>query len=154
MLFFPFPRKGIAGKARSYVDMMSAMTERSRFRWAWWLLAYASLGTGIVGIFVPVLPTTVFILIAAYAASRGSERLYRYLTGHPRFGPSIRQWHEHGAVSRRAKWAATLTMLASALFLLLSMRAVGAHKGWMVALPIACMAVVALWLWLRPEPSG
>ena len=133
---------------------MSAMTERSRFRWAWWLLAYASLGTGIVGIFVPVLPTTVFILIAAYAASRGSERLHRYLTGHPRFGPSIRQWQEHGAVSRRAKWAATLTMLASALFLLLSMRAVGSHKGWMVALPIACMAVVALWLWMRPEPSA
>ncbi|MBI0320214.1 DUF454 family protein, partial [Streptomyces javensis] len=34
-----------------------------RFRWAWWLLAYVSLGTGIVGIFVPGLPTTVFILI-------------------------------------------------------------------------------------------
>lgn len=36
-----------------------------RFRWAWWLLAYVSLGTGIVGIFVPGLPTTVFILISA-----------------------------------------------------------------------------------------
>ena len=68
------------------------MTERSRFRWAWWLLAYVSLGIGIVGIFVPGLPTTVFILIAAYAASRGSERLHRYLLQHPRFGPMIRDW--------------------------------------------------------------
>jgi uncharacterized membrane protein YbaN (DUF454 family) len=83
------------------------MTDRSRFRWAWWLLAYISLGTGIVGIFVPGLPTTVFILIAAYAASRGSDRLHRYLLEHPRFGPMIRNWQTNGAVSRRAKWAAT-----------------------------------------------
>ncbi len=123
-----------------------------RFRWAWWLLAYASLGTGILGVFVPGLPTTVFILIAAYAASRGSERLHRYLVGHPRFGPMIRDWHRHRAVSRRAKWAATWTMLASALILATAMQWTGSHRWWMVALPIACMSVVGTWLWLRPEP--
>jgi uncharacterized protein len=146
--------ESIAGKARSYMDMMSAMTERSRFRWAWWLLAYASLGIGIVGIFVPGLPTTVFILIAAYAASRGSDRLHRYLVLHPRFGPVIRDWQAHGAVSRRAKWAATLAMAISASILLAIMLSVGGHRWWMAALPIACMAGVALWLWLRPEPSS
>ena len=130
-----------------------ATSRRSRFRWAWWLLAYASLGTGIVGIFVPGLPTTVFILIAAYAASRGSDRLHRYLLQHPGFGPMIRDWQAHGAVSRRAKWAATLMMAASASILLAIMLSVGGHRWWMAALPIACMAVVALWLWLRPEPS-
>ena len=145
--------KSIAGKARSCADIMPPMTKPSRFRWAWWLLAYASLGTGIVGIFVPVLPTTVFILIAAYAASRGSDRLHRDLLQHPRFGPAIRDWQMHGAVSRRAKWAATLTMMASASILLMVMFSVDSHRGWMVALPIACMAVVGLWLWLRPEPS-
>ena len=130
------------------------MTQRSRFRWAWWLLAYASLGTGIVGIFVPGLPTTVFILIAAYAASRGSERLHHYLLQHPRFGPVIHDWQARGAVSRRAKWAATLAMLACAGILLAIMLTVGTHRWWMAALPIACMAVVACWLWLRPEPTG
>ncbi|MET0807856.1 MAG: YbaN family protein [Pseudoxanthomonas sp.] len=130
------------------------MTERSRFRWAWWLLAYASLGTGIVGIFVPGLPTTVFILIAAYAASRGSERLHAYLLRHPRFGPVISDWQIHGAVSRRGKWAATLTMLACAAVLLAIMLSVGTHRWWMAALPIACMAAVAVWLWRRPEPPG
>ena len=132
----------------------AAMTERSRFRWAWWLLAYASLGTGIVGIFVPGLPTTVFILVAAYAASRGSDRLHRYLMQHPRFGPMIRDWRTHGAVSRRTKWVATLTMLACALVLLAIMVSVASHRWWMAALPIGCMAVVSLWLWLRPEPPG
>ena len=130
------------------------MTGRSRFRWAWWLLAYASLGTGIVGIFVPGLPTTVFILLSAYAASRGSDRLHAYLLQHARFGPVIRDWNENGAVSRRLKWVATLTMLACAGMLLLIMLSTGLHRGWMVAVPIACMAVVGVWLWLRPEPPG
>jgi len=125
----------------------------SRFRWAWWLLAYVSLGLGIVGIFVPGLPTTVFVLIAAYAASRGSDRLHRYLLQHPRFGPTIGNWQASGAVSRRAKWAATWAMLACAAVLLAIMFSTGAHRWWMAALPIACMAAVAVWLWLRPEPQ-
>lgn len=130
------------------------MTTRSRFRWAWWLLAYASLGVGIVGIFVPGLPTTVFILLSAYAAARGSDRLHAWLLAHPRFGPAIRDWQAHGAVSRRAKWMATGTMLACAAVLLAVMPLFAAHRWWMTALPLACMAVVAAWLWRRPEPPG
>lgn len=124
----------------------------TRLRWAWWLLAYASLGMGVLGVFVPGLPTTVFILIAAYAASRGSDRLHRYLVAHPRFGPMIHDWHLHRAVSRKAKWAATTAMVVCAAVLLALMVWVGPHRWWMVALPIACMAVVATWLWMRPEP--
>ena len=66
--------------------------DRNRFRWAWWLLAYASLGVGIVGIFVPGLPTTVFVIAAAWAATRGSRRLERRLLAHPHFGPVILAW--------------------------------------------------------------
>jgi len=127
------------------------MHRRARFRWAWWLLAYASLGLGILGIFVPGLPTTVFILIAAWAASRGSERLHRWLLAHPRFGPSIRDWQAHRAVSRRAKW---LAMLASSAILIALVWWIPAHRWWMTALPIGCMAVVGTWLWLRPEPPA
>jgi hypothetical protein len=131
----------------------SGARRSSRFRWVWWLLAYVSLGLGIVGIFVPGLPTTVFILIAAYAASRGSDRLHRYLLQHPRFGPTIVDWQASGAVSRPVKWAATWAMLACAMVLLAIMLSTGAHRWWMAALPIACMAMVAVWLWLRPEPA-
>jgi uncharacterized membrane protein YbaN (DUF454 family) len=123
-----------------------------RFRWAWWLLAYASLGLGIVGVFVPGLPTTVFILLAAFAASRGSERLHRYLMTHPRFGPAIQDWQRNGAVSRRGKWAATWSMLFCAGILLAIMAWTGSHRWWMVALPLVCMTLVAAWLWSRPEP--
>ena len=68
------------------------MTARPRFRLAWWLLAYASLGLGFIGIFVPVLPTVPFILLSAFAAARGSERLHRRLLEHRLFGPMIRDW--------------------------------------------------------------
>lgn len=126
----------------------------TRFRWAWWLLAYASLGLGIIGIFVPGLPTTVFVLVSAWAAAHGSQRLHRWLHAHPRFGPVIRDWQAHGAVSRRAKWLASLTMAACAAVLLAIMPLFPAHRWWMTLLPIACMAAVAAWLWLRPEPPS
>ena len=120
----------------------------SRFRWAWWLLAYASLGLGLVGIVVPGLPTVPFVLLAAYAAARGSERLHRRLLAHPQFGPMIRDWQAQGAVSRHAKWLATGMMSACAILMFLT-----APQTWMAATGTAIMAVVAAWLWRRPEPD-
>lgn len=120
---------------------------RVRFRWAWWLLAYASLGTGIVGIFVPGLPTTVFILVSAWAASRGSERLHGWLLQHPQFGPAIANWQAHGAVSRKGKWMATLTMAVCAGIMLWCV-----PIAWVKGLSIGCMTAVAVWLWTRPLP--
>ena len=117
-------------------------------RWLWWLLAYASLGIGIVGIVVPGLPTVPFVLLAAFAAARGSQRLHGWLLAHRRFGPMIRDWQREGAVSRQSKRLATGMMAASAAVMLLT-----APKWWMVATGTAIMAVVAAWLWLRPEPS-
>lgn len=129
---------------------------RPRLRWAWWLLAWASLGLGVVGVFVPGLPTTVFILISAWAASRGSERLHRWLLRHPRFGPMIEDWQRHRAVSRKAKWMATVMMASCALVVLAlpSLFPTALPRRWMSALPIACMAAVAIWLWRRPEPPA
>ena len=119
----------------------------SRFRWAWWLLAYVSLGLGVIGIVVPGLPTVPFVLLAAFAAARGSQRLHRQLLAHPQFGPMIRAWQEQGAVSRRGKWLATTMMAACAVVMFLT-----APQTWMAASGSAIMALVAAWLWRRPEP--
>jgi uncharacterized membrane protein YbaN (DUF454 family) len=116
-------------------------------RWAWWLLAYASLAVGLLGIVLPGLPTVPFVLLSAYAAARGSERLHRRLLAHRRFGPAIRDWQAHGAVSRRAKVLATAMMSASAVLMFLT-----APRAWMAVAGTACMALVAAWLWRRPEP--
>lgn len=116
-------------------------------RWLWLGLAYLALGLGIVGIFVPGLPTTPFVLLAAFAAARGSQRLHDRLLAHRVFGPMIRDWQATGAVSRRAKWWAVGTMAACALVFFLT-----APRLWMAAVGTAVMAVTGTWLWLRPEP--
>lgn len=116
-------------------------------RWAWWLLAYASLALGIVGIVVPGLPTVPFVLLAAFAAARGSERLRARLLADPRFGPVIRDWEREGAVSRRAKRLATAMMSICAVLLFAT-----APRAWMAGIGTLVMAVVAAWLWHRPEP--
>lgn len=109
-------------------------------------LAWLSLALGILGAFLPVLPTTPFILLSAWAAARSSPRLLRWLENHTVFAPMIRDWRRGGVVSRRAKWMATLMMGASGLYLLL-----GTSLRWSAWAAIACMATVAAWLWRRPE---
>ncbi|MCF5931882.1 YbaN family protein, partial [Xanthomonas perforans] len=80
-------------------------------------------------------------------ASHGSERLHNWLLSHPRFGPAIVEWQTYRAVSRKAKWMATLTMTVCAAIMLWCV-----PVFWVKYLSIGSMAVVAIWLWLRPEP--
>ncbi len=77
------------------------------------LLGHISIAIGFVGIFVPLLPTTPFVLLAAACYSRGSQQFHTWLHEHPRFGPMIRAWREHGAIGTRAKFVATITIIAS-----------------------------------------
>ena len=117
-------------------------------RWAYLLFAWAMLALGVIGIALPGLPTTPFILLAAWAAARGSKRLHDWMQAHRVFGPMIRDWEASGAVSRRAKWAATITMVACAVIMF-----VAAPKWWMAATGSAIMTMTGTWLWLRPEPN-
>lgn len=143
------PRADLAAPAPPAPIEPAASRPRSRFRWAWWLLAYASLGLGIVGIVVPGLPTVPFVLLSAFAAARGSERLHARLLAHRQFGPMIRDWQAHGAVSRRAKWLAVSMMSVCAAIMFLT-----SPKLWMAMTGSSIMAVVAIWLWRRPEPPA
>lgn len=77
------------------------------------LLAYACIALGVAGIFLPLLPTTPFLLVAAWAAPKASPRLNAWLHRHPRFGPMLRAWRDERAVPTRAKWLACGTMLVS-----------------------------------------
>lgn len=119
---------------------------RQASRWFWWLLAWSALLLGLVGIVVPGLPTTPLVLLAAFAAARGSPRLEGWLRAHPRFGPLIRDWQAHGAVSRRAKWTATIAMAVCGVILW-----VFAPNAWAHWPPVVVMTIVAVWLWRRPE---
>jgi len=112
----------------------------------WRIVAGLAVLLGFIGIFIPGLPTVPFLLLAAWAAGRGWPALEHWLLSHPRWGTSIRAWREHGAMPRRAKWAATAMMAASALLMHLSSAPRLLSAG--VAL---LMLVVAIWLWRRPE---
>ncbi len=127
---------------------MASARPKTPARILWFALAVTSLALGATGVFLPVLPTTPFLLLAAYAAARSSTRLHGWLLGHRVFGPLIRDWQAHRAVSRRAKVVASITMAASAVVLF----AVGPSLV-LAAGITALMASVAGWLWLRPEPG-
>ena len=115
-------------------------------RLLWRCLAAVAVLLGFVGIFVPGLPTVPFLLLAAWAAGKGWPALERWLLAHPTYGDSIRRWRDHGAVPRRAKWAASLMMTASAGVLWLSPLPLAARLG----IPLFMLAV-AIWMWRRPE---
>ncbi|HQY50071.1 MAG TPA: YbaN family protein [Thermomonas sp.] len=117
----------------------------TRFLWA--LLAWVSLILGIIGAVLPVMPTVPFILLSAFAATRGSDRLRGWLVAHPTFGRAILDWEQNGAVTRKAKWIASAMMSISSLSM-----AYFVSRPWMAAISIGCMALVTLWLWCRPEP--
>ncbi|HEY0940520.1 MAG TPA: YbaN family protein [Steroidobacter sp.] len=113
------------------------------------LLLFAGLcvALGVIGIFVPGLPTTVFILMAAWAAARSSPRFHLWLEGNPTFGPMLSNWRKYGAVSRRAKITATVMMAACAGLLFLT-----TSRMWLAEAVTGFMAIVLMWLWFRPEP--
>ena len=113
------------------------------------LLAYASLAIGLVAIAVPGLPTTEFILLAAWAATRSSPRLSAWLEGHRLFGPMLHNWRNGKVIPRRAKIDATASMLCCAGLMLLVL-----EHHWPVYLALAGMGLGNLWIWSRPEHRG
>jgi uncharacterized protein len=118
---------------------------RPRWQRVLWAAAGAlALITGIVGIFLPLLPTTPFVLLAAFCFSRGSERCERWLLEHPRFGPIVRDWRTRRAVPLRAKQFASVTMVLGSLW---GAFALPPQVAW---LPAAICAATAVWLWRLP----
>lgn len=123
---------------------------RGRARRAFWLaLGLLLVAIGFVGLFVPLLPTTDFLILALPCFARSSPRLEAWLLNHPRFGPALRAWQSSRAIPRHAKIAACLGMTAGfALFYWL------AHPPAWLALPIAAILMAcASWIIRRPSAS-
>lgn len=82
-------------------------------RWIYIATACICIGLGTLGVIVPGLPTTPFLLVAAWAAARSSPRLHAWLFNHRWFGPPLRNWENERAVSVRAKVSAVVLLAAS-----------------------------------------
>ena len=122
-------------------ELSALVLQRRRWQRLLWLVAGGlCLLLGVIGIFLPLLPTTPFVLLAAACFSRGCERCERWLLDHPHLGPMVRDWRVHHAVPLRAKQLATVMM------------ALGSAFSWWTLprlrwLPTLCCLAVAVWLW-------
>ena len=75
------------------------------------LAGFLFLGLGILGIFLPLLPATPFVLLAAACFARSSEKWHRWMLANDTFGPMILNWERNRCISRRVKWIAVVSML-------------------------------------------
>lgn len=101
---------------------------------------------GFIGALLPGMPTTVFLILAAWAASKGWPQMDAWLLNHPKYGPTLRDWRANGTVPRRAKWIASGMMLISGIIMLFTSAPI-----WVKVFTDVTMFSVAVWLWTRPE---
>ncbi|WP_117191933.1 YbaN family protein [Rhizobium terrae] len=110
-------------------------------------LGWLFVALGVVGAFLPVLPTTPFLLLAVACFARSSPRLEAWLMNHSKFGPPLQNWRERGAISAKAKIMAVSTMAASyAIFWFGT-----SPPFWRAALVAALMIGPAIFMLTRPN---
>lgn len=113
----------------------------------WRTLVIIFLILAVIGALLPGMPTTVFLILAAWAASKGWPALDHWLTQHPKYGHLIREWRAHKTIPRKAKVIATLMMSISAILMLLTNAPL-----FVKIFTDTVMLLVAFWMWTRPEP--
>jgi len=102
---------------------------------------------GLIGVALPLLPTTPFILVAAFCFSRSSERLHQYLLNHKIMGGVIREWEEHGVIPFKVKLLSTTMMLVMVTYPLLFKEF---HLGLKAAMTITII-IALVYVWSRPS---
>ncbi len=109
---------------------------------------WVSLALGIIGIFLPLLPTTPFVLLSAYCFSKSSPRLHSWLINQPRLGPMIQNWEQQGSISQNAKVTSTVLIVSFFSLTLVLVNLSIILKGILVCIG----AGVLCFIWTRPLP--
>lgn len=112
------------------------------------ILAYFFLALAVIGIFLPGLPTVPFLLLTAWFAARGSDRLHTWLYEHPHLGKLLIDWEEQKAISRRSKVLAVIMLMVS--WGILFSRS---DNPWLLGGLAIFFSLVATYLITRPEPK-
>ncbi len=115
---------------------------RCAMRYALIAFGWFNVALGTIGVVVPGMPTTVFLLIAMWAFSKSSEKFRVWLFNHKTLGPPIRDWHEHRVIPVRAKFMAVGMMSLSVVILSVFV----ANSFMLPTIVAACMAPVAIFI--------
>ncbi|MHA3116804.1 DUF454 domain-containing protein [Acinetobacter sp. ANC 4635] len=115
----------------------------------WRILVSIFVILAMIGAILPGMPTTIFLILAAWAASKGWPQMDAWLLNHPKYGITLRNWREHGTVPRKAKYLASAMMFVSAMIMLFT-RAPLLVK----VFTDITMLIIVIWLWQRPEPAA
>lgn len=129
-----------------------AQTSQHTGRWVrrlYWALGMVFLALAIIGAVLPVMPTTIFVILAAGCFGRASPRWEAYLLHHPRFGPPLVAWREQRALSVRGKVLAVTGIAAGLGVFWYTANPV----WWLGALVSAFMVGTAIWLLSRPTAT-
>jgi uncharacterized membrane protein YbaN (DUF454 family) len=110
-------------------------------------IGFVSLALGLVGLFLPIVPTVPFLVVSVWAFQRSDKRLERWLLRHKKVGAPLRLWKEHGAISRRSKLIATLTMGAGAVGAIFTL-------PWLVGKLVLWSLLLAATVFVWTRPSG
>ena len=116
-------------------------------RWGWFVLGWIMVALGIVGYVTPIMPGTIFLILAAGCFSHSSPRFEAWLLDHRWFGPPIRRWRESRAIPTRAKWLATTSMAGGFLIMIFT-----AHPPLWAALLVA-MFLIACAAYVVSRPA-
>lgn len=117
-------------------------------RYLLFALGWLSLALGFIGIFLPLLPTTPFIILAAVCFAHSSERFYTWLISHPRFGPMIADFLAGKGLPIKAKRTAIVMMWFSILFACLIV-----NINWPRVVMLVTAAGVSVYIWRLPTPE-
>jgi len=121
------------------------LTRAARFTWL--IVGFVALALGALGIVLPLVPTTPFVLVAAFAFAQSSEKLHQWLLDHNVFGPLIDNWRRHGAISRRAKVISVVSMVA-----VLAISVAMALPMVVIVTQLVVLGAAALFILTRPLP--
>ncbi len=115
-------------------------------RAVWFAVGLSAVALAVLGVVLPLLPTTPFVLLSAFAFARSSDRWHAWLRHHRVFGPIIENWREHGAISRRAKLIGVMSI--AAVFALSFVLAVAP-----AVLAVQAVALVGVGAFILSRPS-
>ena len=107
-------------------------------------LGWLCVGLGFVGVFVPGIPTTIFLIIALWAFTKSSKKLRHWLLNHKRFGPILNNWQQHKVVPRRAKILMVVLMSLAVVLFYYSLQNLYLTIGLIIILVSVAIYVISL----------